>query len=151
MGSGSISAPNNSVHDLRDTTRCRRQCRRREWAPISAGSPRHHRFLEIIALRTPFFIAGVVTLSFLLLMSLYRSLLIPFKAARNLILDRCRVRGGDDGLPTGLGRELIGADGSGPDRVRYVPDDDVRGAVRLSFDHEVFLATAFREHWGTDR
>jgi len=104
-------------------------------------------FSEIIAARTPFFIAGVVTLSFLLLMVAYRSLLIPFKAACMNLLSIAAAYGVVTVVfEWGWGASLIGLEG--PVAIEsYVPMMMFAVLFGLSMDYEVFLLTAFREHW----
>jgi hypothetical protein len=104
-------------------------------------------FSEIIAARTPFFIAGVVTLSFLLLMVAYRSLLIPFKAACMNLLSIAAAYGVVTVIfEWGWGAGLIGLEG--PVAIEsYVPMMMFAVLFGLSMDYEVFLLTAFREHW----
>ena len=104
-------------------------------------------FSEIIASRTPYFIAGVVTLSFLLLMLAYRSLLIPFKAAcMNLISIAAAYGVVTVVFQWGWGASLIGLEGPIPIE-SYVPMMMFAVLFGLSMDYEVFLLTAFREHW----
>ena len=104
-------------------------------------------FSEIIAARTPFFIAGVVTLSFMLLMVAYRSLLIPLKAAVMNLLSIAAAYGVVTVVfQWGWGAELIGLEGPVPIE-SYVPMMMFAVLFGLSMDYEVFLLTAFREHW----
>jgi len=104
-------------------------------------------FSEIIAARTPYFIAGVVLLSFLLLMVAYRSLLIPFKAAVMNLLSIAAAYGVVTVVfQWGWGAQLIGLDGPVPIE-SYVPMMMFAVLFGLSMDYEVFLLTAFREHW----
>ena len=96
------------MHDLRDTT-LPAAVQGEGMGAHPAGSPRPPPISEIIASRTPFFIAGVVTLSFLLLMLAYRSLLIPFKAAcMNLISIAAAYGVVTMVFQWGWGAELIG-------------------------------------------
>ncbi len=104
-------------------------------------------FSEIIAARTPYFIAGVVLLSFLLLTVAYRSLLIPFKAAVMNLLSIAAAYGVVTVVfQWGWGAQLIGLDGPVPIE-SYVPMMMFAVLFGLSMDYEVFLLTAFREHW----
>lgn len=97
--------------------------------------------------RTPWFIAGVVMLSFLLLMVAYRSLLIPFKAAAMNLLSISAAYGVVTMIfDWGWGAGLIGLDGPVPIDA-YVPMMMFAVLFGLSMDYEVFLLTAFREHW----
>jgi RND superfamily putative drug exporter len=52
----------------------------------------------------PYFLAAVIGLSFLVLMLVFRSVLVPLKAALlNVLSVACGVRRGRGGLPVGLG------------------------------------------------
>ena len=76
------------------------------------------------------FILGVATLSFLLLMVAYRSLVIPAKAAAMNLLSISAAYGVVVAVfQWGWGAQLIGLDGPVPDRVLRA-DDDVRDPVR---------------------
>ena len=104
---------------------------------------------ELIAQRTPgFIVSASSSLSFLLLMLAYRSLLIPLKAARDEpALDRGGLRCRDRWCSSGVGAPtLIGLDGPVPIE-SYVPMMMFAVLFGLSMDYEVFLLTAFREHW----
>ncbi len=102
---------------------------------------------ELIAARTPWFILGVVTLSFLLLMLAYRSLLIPFKAAAMNLLSIAAAYGVVTAVfQWGWGARAIGLEGPVPIE-SYVPMMMFAVLFGLSMDYEVFLLTAFREHW----
>lgn len=102
---------------------------------------------ELIAKRTPGFILGVVVLSFILLMLAYRSLLIPFKAAIMNLLSIAAAYGVVTVIfQWGWGDFLIGLDGPVPID-SYIPMMMFAVLFGLSMDYEVFLLTAFREHW----
>lgn len=102
---------------------------------------------QLIAERTPWFILGVVTLSFILLMLAYRSLLIPFKAACMNLLSIAAAYGVVTVVfQWGWGDSLIGLDGPTPID-SYLPMMMFAVLFGLSMDYEVFLLTAFREHW----
>ena len=102
---------------------------------------------ELIAARTPWFILGVVSLSFLLLMLAYRSLLIPLKAALMNLLSIAAAYGVVTMVfQWGWGASLIGLSGPVPIE-SYVPMMMFAVLFGLSMDYEVFLLTAFREHW----
>ncbi|MFI0433637.1 MAG: MMPL family transporter [Candidatus Nanopelagicales bacterium] len=101
----------------------------------------------LIAAKTPWFILGVVLMAFVLLMMAYRSLLIPFKAAlMNLISIAAAYGVVVMVFQWGWGVELIGLEG--PVAIEsYVPLMMFAVLFGLSMDYEVFLLTAFREHW----
>ena len=102
---------------------------------------------ELIAQRTPWFILGVVSLAFLLLMLAYRSLLIPVKAAAMNLLSIAAAYGVVTMVfQWGWGAHLIGLSGPVPID-SYVPMMIFAVLFGLSMDYEVFLLTAFREQW----
>ncbi len=102
---------------------------------------------DVIAQRTPGFILGVVTLSFVLLMLAYRSLLIPFKAAVMNLLSIAAAYGVVTVIfQWGWGASAIGLTGPVPIE-SYIPMMMFAVLFGLSMDYEVFLLTAFREHW----
>ena len=103
--------------------------------------------MDLIAERTPMFILGVVTMSFVLLMVAYRSLLIPFKAAVMNLLSITAAYGVVTVIfQWGWGANLIGLNELVPID-SYVPMMMFAVLFGLSMDYEVFLLTAFREHW----
>ena len=88
------------------------------------------------------FILGVATLSFLLLMLAYRSLVIPAKAAvMNLLSISRGLRRGRRGLPVGLGRAADRPRRAGAHRVATCPMMMFAVLFGLSMDYEVFLLT----------
>ena len=102
---------------------------------------------ELIAQRTPWFILGVVSLSFVLLMVAYRSLLIPIKAALMNLISIAAAYGVVTAVfQWGWGAQVIGLEGPIPIE-SYVPMMMFAVLFGLSMDYEVFLLTAFREHW----
>ena len=93
------------------------------------------------------FILGVATLSFLLLMLAYRSLVIPAKAAAMNLLSIAAAYGVVVAVfQWGWGAQLIGLDGPVPIE-SYVPMMMFAVLFGLSMDYEVFLLTAFNEHY----
>jgi RND superfamily putative drug exporter len=102
---------------------------------------------ERVAERLVPFIAGVVTLSFLLLMLAYRSLVIPLKAAAMNLISIGAAYGVVVAIfQWGWGASLIGLDGPVPIQ-SFVPMMMFAVLFGLSMDYEVFLLTAFREHF----
>ena len=103
--------------------------------------------MGLIAQKTPWFILGVVSLAFLLLMVAYRSLLIPLKAAvMNLVSIAAAYGVVVAVFQWGWGASLLGI--NAPVVIEsYVPMMLFAVLFGLSMDYEVFLLTAFREHW----
>jgi putative drug exporter of the RND superfamily len=100
-----------------------------------------------IATRLPWFIAAVVSLSFLLLMIVFRSILVPLKAA---ILNLLSI-GAAYGVVVavfqwGWGRSLIGLDEAVP-IASFVPMMMFAILFGLSMDYEVFILSRIREEY----
>ena len=100
-----------------------------------------------IAARLPWFIAAVVSLSFLLLMIVFRSILVPLKAA---ILNLLSI-GAAYGVVVavfqwGWGRSLIGLDEAVP-IASFVPMMMFAILFGLSMDYEVFILSRIREEY----
>ena len=100
-----------------------------------------------IADRLPWFIAAVVSLSFLLLMTVFRSILVPLKAA---ILNLLSI-GAAYGVVVavfqwGWGRSLIGLDEAVP-IASFVPMMMFAILFGLSMDYEVFILSRIREEY----
>jgi RND superfamily putative drug exporter len=100
-----------------------------------------------IAARLPWFIAAVVSLSFLLLMTVFRSILVPLKAA---ILNLLSI-GAAYGVVVavfqwGWGRSLIGLDEAVP-IASFVPMMMFAILFGLSMDYEVFILSRIREEY----
>lgn len=102
---------------------------------------------ERVADRLVPFIIGVVALSFVLLMVAYRSLVIPAKAAAMNLLSIAAAYGVVVMVfQWGWGAQWIGLDGPVPIQ-SFVPMMMFAVLFGLSMDYEVFLLTAFSEHW----
>jgi len=102
---------------------------------------------ERLASRLPLFIATVVGLSFLLLMLVFRSLLVPLKAA---VMNLLSI-GGAYGVVVavfqwGWGNELIGVDTTVPVSP-FLPMIMFAILFGLSMDYEVFLLSRVREEF----
>jgi RND superfamily putative drug exporter len=100
-----------------------------------------------IAGRLPWFIASVVSLSFLLLMVVFRSILVPLKAA---VLNLLSI-GAAYGVVVavfqwGWGRSLIGLDEAVP-IASFVPMMMFAILFGLSMDYEVFILSRIREEY----
>ncbi len=102
---------------------------------------------EKLADRLPWFIGAVIGLSFLLLMVVFRSVLVPFKAA---IMNLLSI-GGAYGVVVavfqwGWGNELIGVDATVPISP-FLPMIMFAILFGLSMDYEVFLLSRVREEF----
>lgn len=97
--------------------------------------------------RLPWFIAAVVLLSFLLLMVVFRSILVPLKAA---LLNLLSIGAAYGVLVMvfqwGWGKELIGLETTVP-VVSFIPMFMFAVLFGLSMDYEVFLLSRVREEY----
>ena len=97
--------------------------------------------------RLPIFIGAVILLSFLLLMLVFRSVLVPLKAA---LLNLLSI-GASYGVLVavfqwGWGKDLIGLEATVP-VVSFIPMFLFAILFGLSMDYEVFLLSRVREHY----
>ncbi len=98
-----------------------------------------------VASRLPVFIAAVVGLSFLLLMAVFRSVLVPLKAALMNLLSIGAAYGVVVAVfQWGWGKSLIGLEETVP-IVSFVPMFMFAVLFGLSMDYEVFLLSRIRE------
>ena len=102
---------------------------------------------DTVARRLPVFVAAVVGLSFLLLMAVFRSVLVPLKAALMNLLSIGAAYGVVVAVfQWGWGASLIGLDGTVP-IVSFVPMFMFAVLFGLSMDYEVFLLSRIREDY----
>jgi RND superfamily putative drug exporter len=97
-------------------------------------------FTDTVTERLPLFLAAVVGLSALLLMVVFRSLLIPLKAALLNLLT----------IGASLGVVTLVFEGSGPIEA-FVPVITFAIVFGLSMDYEVFLVSRMHEEWQRTR
>jgi putative drug exporter of the RND superfamily len=104
-------------------------------------------FAEFMAGRMPLLIGVVLLLSFLLLMVVFRSILVPLKAVVMNLLSIGAAYGILVAIfQWGWGRELIGVDKSGPIEA-WVPMFLFAIVFGLSMDYEVFLLSRIKEEY----
>lgn len=97
--------------------------------------------------RLPLFIGAVMALSFILLMIVFRSLLVPLKAAVMNLLSISAAYGVVVAVfQWGWGKDLIGIDRVGPIE-SFAPMMMFAVLFGLSMDYEVFLLSRVREEW----
>jgi len=100
-----------------------------------------------IATRLPLFIGVVIALSFILLMIVFRSILVPLKAAVMNVLSICAAYGVVVAVfQWGWGKQLVGLQETVP-IVSFVPMMMFAILFGLSMDYEVFLLSRIRENW----
>jgi putative drug exporter of the RND superfamily len=104
-------------------------------------------FSKVLADKLPLFIGVVVLLSFLLLMAVFRSLVIPAMAAVMNLLSVAAAFGVVVAVfQKGWGAELIGVDQTGPIEA-FLPVMVFAILFGLSMDYEVFLVSRIYEEW----
>jgi RND superfamily putative drug exporter len=103
-------------------------------------------FTEYLATRLPWFFTAVLTLSFLLLMVVFRSLLVPLKAVvMNLLSIGAAYGIAVAVFQWGWGGGLLDIDGAPIEP--FVPMMLFAIVFGLSMDYEVFLLSRIREEW----
>jgi RND superfamily putative drug exporter len=103
-------------------------------------------FTEYLATRLPFFFAAVLGLSFLLLMLVFRSVLVPLKAVIMNLLSLGAAYGIVVAVfQWGWGSGLLGIEGAPIEP--FVPMMLFAIVFGLSMDYEVFLLSRVREEW----
>jgi RND superfamily putative drug exporter len=104
-------------------------------------------FSTVLSAKLPLFLGVVVVLSFLLLMVVFRSLLVPLIAALMNLLSAAAAFGVVTLVfQDGVGASLLGIDKTGPIEA-FVPVMMFAILFGLSMDYEVFLVTRIYEEW----
>jgi RND superfamily putative drug exporter len=135
------------VHRLRDTTLPAATADTGVVALVGGPTAGFIDQSDKIADRLPWFIAAVVSLSFLLLMIVFRSILVPLKAALLNLLSIGAAYGVVVAVfQWGWGRSLIGLDEAVP-IASFVPMMMFAILFGLSMDYEVFILSRIREEY----
>jgi putative drug exporter of the RND superfamily len=104
-------------------------------------------FSDALASKLPLFVAVVVTLAFLLLVLVFRSLLIPALASVMNLLSAGAALGVMNAVfGWGWGSRVLGISGMAPVEV-FLPVIMFSVLFGLSMDYEVFLVSRMREEW----
>jgi putative drug exporter of the RND superfamily len=104
-------------------------------------------FSRVLSKKLPLFIGVVVLLSFLLLMAVFRSLVIPAMASIMNLLSAGAAFGFITAIfQWGWGASLIGVDRAGPIEA-FLPVMVFAILFGLSMDYEVFLVSRIYEEW----
>jgi RND superfamily putative drug exporter len=104
-------------------------------------------FANLLGQRLPLFIAVVIILSFLLLMVVFRSILVPLKAAVMNLLSIGAAYGVIVMIfQFGWGKQLVGVGKEGPIQA-FLPIMMFAILFGLSMDYEVFLLSRIREEY----
>ena len=138
-------ATSDLVHRLRDTTLPAATIDSDTTALVGGPTAGFIDQSDKISARLPWFIAAVVSLSFLLLMMVFRSILVPLKAALLNLLSIGAAYGVVVAVfQWGWGRSLIGLDEAVP-IASFVPMMMFAILFGLSMDYEVFILSRIRE------
>ncbi|HEX4280753.1 MAG TPA: MMPL family transporter, partial [Solirubrobacteraceae bacterium] len=104
-------------------------------------------FATVLSRKLPLFLTIVIGLSFLLLMTVFRSVVIPAIAAAMNLLSAAAAFGVVTAVfQDGFGASLLGIDKTGPIEA-FVPVFMFAILFGLSMDYEVFLVTRIYEEW----
>jgi RND superfamily putative drug exporter len=104
-------------------------------------------FSTILSRKLPLFLGVVVLVSFVLLMAVFRSLLVPLIAAVMNLLSIAAAFGVVTAVfQDGVGNTLLGIDKTGPIEA-FLPVMMFAILFGLSMDYEVFLVTRIYEEW----
>ncbi len=104
-------------------------------------------FATVLSRKLPLFLTIVIGLSFLLLMAVFRSVVIPAIAAAMNLLSAAAAFGVVTAVfQDGIGASLLGIDKTGPIEA-FVPVFLFAILFGLSMDYEVFLVTRIYEEW----
>ncbi len=142
---------NTLVHHLRDTVIPAVTGKTGMKAYVSGPTASTIDVSDIISSRTPIFFAVVIGLSFLVLMSVFRSVLIPLKAALMNLLSIGAAYGVLVAIfQWGWGERLIGIHQTGPIE-SFLPMMMFAILFGLSMDYEVFLVSRIREEYVAGR
>jgi RND superfamily putative drug exporter len=140
-------ATSDLVHRLRDTTLPAATADTDATALVGGPTAGFIDQSDKIAGRLLWFIGAVVTLSFLLLMIVFRSILVPLKAALLNLLSIGAAYGVVVAVfQWGWGRSLIGLDEAVP-IASFVPMMMFAILFGLSMDYEVFILSRIREEY----
>jgi len=140
-------ATSDLVHRLRDTTLPAATADSGATAYVGGPTARFIDQSDKISSRLPWFIGAVVALSFLLLMTVFRSILVPLKAALLNLLSIGAAYGVVVAVfQWGWGRSLIGLDETVP-IASFVPMMMFAILFGLSMDYEVFILSRIREEY----
>jgi len=116
-------------------------------AHVGGGTPSFADIGDKVADRLPYFIGAVILLSFLLLMLVFRSILVPLKAALLNLLSIGAAYGVLVAVfQWGWGLNLIGLEATVP-IVSFLPMFMFAILFGLSMDYEVFLLSRVREEY----
>jgi RND superfamily putative drug exporter len=135
------------VHDLRNTVLPQATQGTGLDVAVTGSTAVNTDFSDFLAARLPWFFAVVLALSFLLLMAVFRSILVPLKA---VVMNLLSI-GAAYGLVVlvfqwGWGGSVIGVGEGGPIEP-FIPMMMFAIVFGLSMDYEVFLLSRIKEEW----
>ncbi len=135
------------IHRLRDDTFPRLTAGTGLQAHVGGVTAAFDDLASLLGARLPFFIGAVLVLSFVLLLAVFRSVLVPLKA---VIMNLLSIGAAYGVLVAvfqwGWGRTLIGLGSTGPIE-SFMPMTMFAILFGLSMDYEVFLLTRIKEEW----
>jgi RND superfamily putative drug exporter len=118
---------------------------------VGGNTPAFNDLADFLGTHLPIFMLVVLGLSFLLLMAVFRSIVVPLKAVVMNILSIGAAYGLLVGVfQWGIGASLIGVGKKGPIEA-FVPMMMFAILFGLSMDYEVFLLSRIKEEWDKTR
>jgi RND superfamily putative drug exporter len=147
VGSPQDASTTDLVHQLRDETVPDATAGSGPRVLVGGQTAVFEDFSKVLGEKLPLFIGVVVLLSFLLLMAVFRSLVVPLMASVMNLLSA----GAAFGVVTaifqwGWGASLLGIDRTGPIEA-FLPVMVFAILFGLSMDYEVFLVSRIYEEW----
>jgi putative drug exporter of the RND superfamily len=137
----------NLVDNLRDTLIPRAEHGTSLAVHVGGETATNIDFSHVLTSKLPLFIAVVVVLAFLLLMTVFRSLLIPLTASvMNLLSVGAALGALNAVFNWGWGSSIFGLSGTGPIDA-FIPVLLFSVLFGLSMDYEVYLIGRIQEEW----
>jgi RND superfamily putative drug exporter len=146
-GSPQDASTTDLLHHLRDETVPDATAKTGPKVLIGGQTAIFEDFSQVLSQKLPLFIGVVVLLSFLLLMAVFRSLVVPLMASVMNLLSAGAAFGVITAIfQWGWGASLIGVDRTGPIEA-FLPVMVFAILFGLSMDYEVFLVSRIYEEW----
>jgi RND superfamily putative drug exporter len=146
-GSPQDASTTDLVHQLRDETIPDATAGSGPRVLVGGQTAVFEDFSNVLSEKLPLFIGVVVLLSFLLLMAVFRSLVVPLMASMMNLLSAGAAFGVITAIfQWGWGASLLGIDRTGPIEA-FLPVMVFAILFGLSMDYEVFLVSRIYEEW----
>ncbi len=146
-GSPEAASTSDLLNDMRDTIVPRAARGTALHVLVGGETAIFQDFSDVLTTKLPLFVGIVAFMSFVLLMMVFRSIMVPLIAAlMNLLATACALGVVTAVFQLGWGGSLIGLSGTGPIE-SFLPVILFPILFGLSMDYEVFLVTRIYEEW----